>query len=86
MAQSGATFPFRKCSCLVMSSTAGKISMRLPGGPFSGASWDESWGGISSGAAQKRSSFMMTASLTASFLKNTRLMAEEFAAVFLRFY
>ncbi|EDM98627.1 hypothetical protein BACCAP_03429 [Pseudoflavonifractor capillosus ATCC 29799] len=43
-------------------------------------SWDESWGGISSGAAQKRSSFMMTASLTASFLKNTRLMAEEFAA------
>ena len=80
MAQSGATFPFRKCSCLVMSSTAGKISMRLPGGPFSGASWDESWGGISSGAAQKRSSFMMTASLTASFLKNTRLMAEEFAA------
>ena len=57
-----------------------KISMRLPGGLFCGASWDESWGGISSGAAQKRSSFMMTASLTASFLKNTRLMAEEFAA------
>ena len=28
---------------------------------------DESWGGISSGVAQKRSSFMMTASLTASF-------------------
>ena len=62
------------------SSTAGKISMRLPGGLFCGASWDESWGGISSGAAQKRSSFMMTASLTASFLKNTRLTAEEFAA------
>ena len=57
-----------------------KISMRLPGGLFCGASWDESWGGISSGVAQKRSSFMMTASLTASFLKNTRLMAEEFAA------
>ena len=80
MAQSGTTFPSRKCSCLVMSSTAGKISMRLPGGPFSGASWDESWGGISSGAAQKRSSFMMTASLTASSLKNTRLMAEGSAA------
>ena len=80
MAQSGTTFPSRKCSCLVMSSTAGKISMRLPGGPFSGASWDESWGGISSGVEQKRSSFMMTASLTASSLKNTRLMAEGSAA------
>ena len=37
MAQSGTTFPSRKCSCLVMSSTAGKISMRLPGGLFCGA-------------------------------------------------
>ena len=80
MAQSGTTFPSRKCSCLVMSSTAGKISMRLPGGPFSGASWDESWGGIFSGAAQKRSSFMMTGCRTASSLKNTRLMAEGSAA------
>ena len=36
--------------------------------------------GISSGVAQKRLSFMMTASLTASFLKNTRLTAEGSAA------
>ena len=80
MAQSGAISPSRRWSRPVMSSTAGKISMRLPGGPFCGASWDESWGGISSGVEQKRSSFLMMASLTASFLKNTRFMAEGSAA------
>ena len=80
MVQNGAISPSRRWSRPVMSSTAGKICMRLPGGPFCGASWEESWSGISSGVAQKRSSFMMTNCRTASFLKNTRLMAEGFAA------
>ena len=74
------TSPSRRWPRPVMSSTAGKISMRLPGGPFCDASWEGSWSNISSGVAQKRLSFMMTASFTASFLKNTRLTAEGSAA------